>query len=108
IEIQEIRMFVEEMENAFGVGPQMSSCVPQLIAGVAVFSEGLLKDVKNRAYGEGVDYDAATIISARKVGEFLELLENKHQELKVQFGPRETMKLAVEWIRENSLEPTLK
>lgn len=73
----------------------------KMVRGIAIFAEGLFEATLQRAKDEGKSIEDAFNDEVKEISLFLEALENKHQELKKNHSPKETMKKAVEWIDEN-------
>ena len=74
---------------------------PKMIQGIAIFAEGLFEATVARAEEENLSLPEAFQIELRDIGLFLQALEDKHQELKKNFPPKEAVagvaSLAFNW-----------
>ena len=76
----------------------------RMIIGIAIFAEGLFEATLQRAKENNVNIETSFRNEVKDVTEFLNALESKHQELKVEYTPKETMGKIVKWIDDNNVK----
>lgn len=100
-EVQEIDLFIKALQEKYGMTVETSKKMVEMIYGIAVFSSGLFESTLSQNGHAKADLKAAFDQRVKKISEFLEQLENKHQELKKTNTPEQTMVKAVQWIDDN-------
>ena len=100
-EVHEIDLFIKSLHDKYGKPEDATKKMAEMIYGIAVFAGGLFKSTVAHNGHSKVDLKGTFEKQVKKVSEFLEQLENEHQELKKTNTPEETMKKAVQWIDDN-------
>lgn len=100
-EVREIDLFIKSLHNQYRTPEDTAKKMAEMIYGIAVFSGSLFESTLAHNGHSTVDLKETFENQVKKLSEFLERLENKHQELKKINTPEETMKKAVQWIDEN-------
>lgn len=101
IEVKEIDLFIKALQEKYGTPENTSKKMAEMIYGVAVFAGGLFDSTLALNGDSKSDLKHIFEKQVKKVSEFLEQLENKHQELKKANSPENTMLKAVQWIDQN-------
>jgi hypothetical protein len=100
-EVEEIDLFIKALQAKYGITVETSKKIAEMIYGVAVFSGSLFESTLSQNGHAKADLKNAFDQQVKKISEFLEQLENKHQELKKTNTPQQTMVKAVQWIDDN-------
>ena len=100
-EVEEIDLFIKALQEKYGMTVETSKKMAEMIYGIAVFSGGLFESTLSRNGHAEADLKCAFDQQVRRISQFLEQLENKHQELKKSNTPEQTMVKAVQWIDAN-------
>jgi uncharacterized protein YicC (UPF0701 family) len=99
-EIDEISIFIEALKSKYKTPDNVTKKMAEMIYGIAVFSGALFQSAMNKSKN-GNELEVSFYEQVKNISKFLEDLENKHQELKKMYAPKETMKKAVDWIDNN-------
>lgn len=100
-EVQEIDLFIKALQEKYGMTVETSKKMAEMIYGIAVFSGSLFESTLSQNGHATANLKTAFDQRVKKISEFLEQLENKHQELKKTNTPEQTMVKAVQWIDDN-------
>jgi alanyl-tRNA synthetase len=100
-EVEEIDLFIKALQAKYGITVETSKKIAEMIYGIAIFSGSLFESTLSQNGHAKADLKKAFDRQVRKISEFLEQLENKHQELKKTNSPQQTMVKAVQWIDDN-------
>lgn len=97
-EAKEIEIFLQALNNGNGSSEHVGKRMAEMIYGIAIFAGGLFKATLEQNSPSSRDIRVVFQRKVEEVSEFLGQLETKHQELKSNHSPEETMRMAVEWI----------
>lgn len=100
-EVKEIELFIKALQEKYGITVETSKKMAEMIYGIAVFSGGLFESTLGQNGSAEAGLKRAFDRQVKKISDFLEQLESKHQELKKTNTPIQTMAKAVEWIDQN-------
>lgn len=100
-EVQEIGLFIKALQDKYGITVETSKKMAEMIHGIAVFSGALFEQTLSQNGRTKADLKGTFDKQVKNISEFLEQLENKHQELKKTNTPQQTMVKAVQWIDDN-------
>ena|ERR1017187_3689539 len=100
-EVKEIALFIEALQQKYGLTVETSKKMAEMIYGIAVFSGGLFESTLSQNGHAKADLKTAFDQQVKKISEFLERLESEHQKLKKTNTPEQTMVKAVHWIDKN-------
>jgi uncharacterized protein YaaN involved in tellurite resistance len=99
-EVTEIELFINRLKRKYGAAVDTPKKMAEMIYGIAVFAGALFESTLAEANSDKEVKDAFDR-KVKAITEFLERVEAKHQDLKKNNSPDETMRKAVEWIDSN-------
>jgi hypothetical protein len=104
IEVRDIDLFKSALKQTFGLPDECDSLRSQMVYGIAVFSDALLRNSMKWSADEA---NIRSVLSKEieSVTDFLQRLEDEHQRLKLFSSPDETALGAAHWMRLN--DPTV-
>lgn len=102
-ELHEIDLFIKALKDKYRTPDAVQKKIAQMIYGIAVFSGGLFDSTIAQNGLDDSNLKVTFQEEVKRIGSFLERLENKHQELKRTNTPEQTMIKAVQWIDNNDI-----